>query len=45
MAYFANAFNDPGVKLMVILLLAAEHLDSLRHLVIRADFLTSGDNA
>ena len=45
MADFAIAFNDPGVKLMVILLVTAEHLNSLRHLVIRADFLTTGDNA
>ena len=42
---FAIAFDDPGVELVVILLVTAEHLDSLRHLVIRADLLTSGDNA
>ena len=42
---FSIAFNDPRVKLMVILFVTAEHLDSLCHLVIRADVLTFGDNA
>ena len=40
----AIAFNDPGVKLIVILFITAEHLNCLCHLVIGGHFLTSGDN-